>query len=290
MDFSSIWSPVDNTLGTNIGGSNSTDRALRSQAEGTANANQALSNAYDQQRNALGAYRVAGEGSLSQLARGDFMNNFEANPGYQFRLNEGLDALQGSAAAKGMLNSSGTMKGMMGYAQGMASQEYDKAYDRQYNRLSQLAGIGQNANNQYVNAAGNYGAGVSANYMGMGNAGAAAEIGEANRQANLIGQGGQAAATMMSFSDERVKSDIEQVSAEDLRELKGAVKPYHFKYIDSKYGQGPWVGVMAQDLEKTKLGKTVVTKDKKGVRKVDMKKLYSILVVSLLDSEVKNAG
>ena len=52
------------------------------------------------------------------------------DPGYQFRLQQGQQALENAAAAKGMLRTGGTMKGLLDYNQASASQEYDKSYGR----------------------------------------------------------------------------------------------------------------------------------------------------------------
>lgn len=52
------------------------------------------------------------------------------DPGYQFRLGEGLKSIERGAAAKGTLLTGGTLKGLQNYAQGLASQEYGQAYDR----------------------------------------------------------------------------------------------------------------------------------------------------------------
>ena len=54
----------------------------------------------------------------------------QQDPGYQFRLQQGQQALENSAAASGMLRTGGTMKGLMDYNQAAASQEYDKSYGR----------------------------------------------------------------------------------------------------------------------------------------------------------------
>lgn len=56
--------------------------------------------------------------------------NMYMDPGYQFRLNQGLNAVQSSAAAKGLLGSSGTLNQIQDYAQGLASQEFGNAYGR----------------------------------------------------------------------------------------------------------------------------------------------------------------
>ena len=53
-----------------------------------------------------------------------------ADPGYQFRMNQGAQALQQSAAARGVLRTGGTMKDILGYGQSLASQEYGNVYAR----------------------------------------------------------------------------------------------------------------------------------------------------------------
>lgn len=53
-----------------------------------------------------------------------------ADPGYDFRMNEGMKALQRSAAAKGSLLTGGTAKAMTQYGQDYGSNEYDKIYNR----------------------------------------------------------------------------------------------------------------------------------------------------------------
>jgi len=121
------------------------------QAANVAQQNQNLSTNYqtgvaDQQRNLLSPYNTAGTsaiGNLSsllqpggQLTQG--YGSFEAptgvneqnDPGYQFRLSQGLQALQNSAAARGGLLSSGTAKAINDYAQNSASNEYGNVYNR----------------------------------------------------------------------------------------------------------------------------------------------------------------
>ena len=55
-----------------------------------------------------------------------------ADPGYQFALREGNQRLEGSAAAGGVLRTSGTLKDLMSYGQDMATQQYGNVYGRQY--------------------------------------------------------------------------------------------------------------------------------------------------------------
>lgn len=52
------------------------------------------------------------------------------DPGYQFRMEQGSRAIQGGAAAKGNLLSGKAQKELAEYGQGLASDEYDRAYNR----------------------------------------------------------------------------------------------------------------------------------------------------------------
>lgn len=56
--------------------------------------------------------------------------NLQSDPGYQFRLSEGLKALDRQAAARGGLISGSALKASQRFGQDMASQEYGQAYDR----------------------------------------------------------------------------------------------------------------------------------------------------------------
>jgi hypothetical protein len=128
---------------------------------------------------------------------------FRADPGYQFRLKEGLRGVDMSKAASGLRHSGGTLKALNDYAGGMADQTYDKAYGRWvdeygrtqdsynrfnnngttiFNRLSSLAGIGQTANNQIAAAGQNYANQAGQNMIGAGNAAAQGAYGRAAAQ------------------------------------------------------------------------------------------------------------
>lgn len=52
------------------------------------------------------------------------------DPGYDFRLGQGRQALEQSAAARGVLNTGGTLQDLINYGQSFASNEYDNAYQR----------------------------------------------------------------------------------------------------------------------------------------------------------------
>lgn len=119
-------------------------------------------------------------------------NDFQTDPGYQFRLGEGQKQIESSAAARGGLLSGAAAKALTKYNQNFASNEYQNAYNRfntnqtnTFNRLANLAGVGQQANNQLQKAGESY-----ANNAGnaLQSAGAARASGYAG-QANAIGAG-----------------------------------------------------------------------------------------------------
>ena len=79
-------------------------------------------------------------------------SDFKADPGYGFRMKEGMQALDRSAAARGGLLSGATLKGAERFGQDIASNEYNNAYNRyvgnqatQRNALAGLTGFAPTA-------------------------------------------------------------------------------------------------------------------------------------------------
>ena len=131
---------------------------------------------------------AAGYGSL---AKNFGMSDFQADPGYAFRMTEGLKAVDRQAAARGGLISGGALKASQRYGQDLASQEYQNAYNRyQTNRtnllnpLQSLAGAGQTSANTMGNAAAGYGSEGSNALGGAGTAQANAIQNAANARAS----------------------------------------------------------------------------------------------------------
>jgi hypothetical protein len=143
----------------------------------------------------------AGGRALKQMEDPSFqktfsMSDFNADPGYAFRMAEAEKAMGRSAAAKGQLLGGNFAKELTRYSQGAASEEYGKAYDRfnndstmRFNRLGALAGVGQTAVNQVGAAGQNYANQAGSNIIGAGNAAAAGQIGASNAMNQGIGQG-----------------------------------------------------------------------------------------------------
>jgi hypothetical protein len=191
-------------------------RAAETQAEAAESASQRATQLYQdiygQQRADIAPWRAAGEealGDISRLTRpeGEMdlpfgREDFEADPGYQFRLEEGQKALERSAAARGGVLSGRSAKEAVRYGQGLGAQEYGAAFNRfqaerssRFNRLANIAGIGQAATGLQAQATGQYGAmaGPSAE-RGILEAGVA----RAGGQAGTAGIWGQAAAGLGS--------------------------------------------------------------------------------------------
>ncbi len=122
----------------------------------------------------------------------DRYGGFYASPGYQFRLDEGVNALDKSAAARGRLRSGAQNKALTRYGQGLASEEFGNYTSR----LAQIAGLGSGA---ATNSA-------SITTQGAGNvANAMAGIG-ATRQSGYESWGRTAANLGNMFGDAYLKS------------------------------------------------------------------------------------
>lgn len=136
----------------------------------------------------------------SQQFAGQFQKTFNpsdltTDPSYKWRLEQGLKALQARGAATGMLQTGQGLRDITDYSQGLASTEYQSAYDRfmknqeaLYGRLAGIAGIGQGA----VSGAGQLGQSVATNVgqATIGGARAASDYltsGAAARAAGTVG-------------------------------------------------------------------------------------------------------
>ncbi|TAJ89737.1 hypothetical protein [Reyranella sp.] len=130
-----------------------------------------------------GAYYFSGDadGSIQKNA----LAGFQASPGYQFRLGEGIRALDRSASAKGRLVSGAQMKAVQSFGEGLASDEYR-------NYISDLFNVSTGGNQAQSGTAG-VNSGLTANssnnvLQGAVARGSAYERG-ANALASGIGQG-----------------------------------------------------------------------------------------------------
>ena len=121
------------------------------------------------------------------------MNAFNADPGYQFRMSEGLKALERSAAARGILQSGGTLKDITRFGQDAASQEYENAFRRYLaERQQKLApleyriGLGQTAAGNIAGDVGVSARGVGQLTTSLGDIRSAGIMGRSNAFTNTL--------------------------------------------------------------------------------------------------------
>lgn len=153
-------------------------------------------NSYNQQLAASQSPQTTqGQAGFGDLNRKFTADDFTADPGYDFRLSEGMKGINNSAAARGGVLSGAALKAASKYNQNFASNEYSNVYNRfntdqtnKFNRLASIAGVGQMANNQVAAAGTNMANNVSQNQLGAGNARASGYVGQSNALTGGISQ------------------------------------------------------------------------------------------------------
>ena len=192
-------------VGSSLLGADAAGSAASTQADA---ANRAADLQYKQWQESVALqepWRKAGETALNKLVplATEYtpfgMQQFQADPGYGFRMSEGMKALERSAAARGGLLSGATLKGIQRFGQDLGSQEYQNAFNRYQTEraarlqpLQSLAGVGQTTANTLGAAGTNYGQNVGNALLNQayteGNAGLAA----ANTRQSMYGNIGSA--------------------------------------------------------------------------------------------------
>lgn len=171
-----------------LGTSYLSSQAAKKSANGAANNQMAM---FQQMQQNLSPWMSTGSGALSQLAMlfglggqnggvpntGAMTSALENFPGYQFGLGQGMQALDRSAASRGLLLSGGQLKDAQAFGQGYAMQNAWQPYISMLSGLSSLgenaaAGVGQAGIQTGANMAGplqNAGQAQSNMYQGLGN-------------------------------------------------------------------------------------------------------------------------
>lgn len=161
------------SLGSALIGANSAQRAASIQAQA---ARQAQAN--------IQPFMIPGQGAMASLAQlyginpqtGAYDPNqafsdaslaaFQRSPDYQFALQSGVGALENSAAARGMLRSGSTLRGITQFGQDLASQQFGNYRGA----LGQLASIGSGAAGASGQAGMEAGGALASGIVGAGNA------------------------------------------------------------------------------------------------------------------------
>jgi len=189
-DDGSLW---ETALGGLIGGysgyqtDQASNKAINAQTNAANSSNQLQWNMYQQNRADQAPWMAAGASSIGaaqKMSETPFSySSMTADPGYAFRLSEGQKAIDNAAARGGKMFSGQALKAAAAYNQDMGSQEYQNAYARntdQFNRLTTLAGLGQNSTANVGAAGTTTAANVGNTTTSLGNAQAANYIQNAN--------------------------------------------------------------------------------------------------------------
>lgn len=160
-----------------------------------------------QNSNSMGNWELDPNNILNQNFTAPTAEQAAQTPGYQFTLDQGLKAVQNSAAARGLGTSGAALKGASSYATGLANSTYNDVFSRalntfntnygsaanRVNRLNTLVGNGQNAAATNGSLGANAMSSIGDTLMSGANAAAAGRVGSANAIANgLSGAGSNA--------------------------------------------------------------------------------------------------
>lgn len=180
-------------IGSSLLGASSSRSAANTQAQAAREAGDVQREIFERQVELGRPYREAGEQALNRLIplATEYTpfgtQQFQADPGYAFRLSEGQKALERSAAARGGLMSGATGKALTRFGQEMGSQEYQNAFNRyqaerqaRLNPLQSLAGVGQTAANTLGAQAGQFGSNMAETLGAGAQARASGYMGAAN--------------------------------------------------------------------------------------------------------------
>jgi hypothetical protein len=187
-------------VGSALIGSSSSRRAASTQAESADRAGELQREQFERQVELQEPFRQVGLRALNKLeGAAEYtpfgMEQFQQDPGYAFRMSEGMKGIERSAAARGGLLSGATLKGIQRYGQDLGSQEYTNAFNRyqternaRLNPLQSLAGIGQTSTNQLVAGGQNYANAAGEAIGAAGQARASGYMGSANSLSGALGQ------------------------------------------------------------------------------------------------------
>lgn len=255
--------------------------------------------ATQQQYKQLGNEGIAGiKAQQGPLNVGQFLD-----PSMAFQQAEGQKAVQTSAAARGGLLSGATLKDLTQYSQGLASQNYNNAAQLAMNNRAQqtglagtLAGFGSDAANMQqtmfntgVNAIGKQaslisGQGENAANLAMtsGNVAAAGTSAQKDVLGTALNTGlGMASAY---FSDEDLKTMKSSVSDDEIDQFLSELSPESYDYVEDAVEKGAprgrQMGIMAQDAEKSSVGKNLVEQDEDGDKMLSVPKTVSALLAT----------
>ncbi len=200
------WFAVGAAVVGTVGSAVSSSSAARGQQRAADAATEEQRRQFDMTQANQQPYREAGTNALANLVQlsGQYgkaptAEQVMAQPGYQFGLTQGQNAVNNQGAATGGLYSGQQLRAASRFNTDYATTKYDDAFNRNrlqegdtWNRYSALAGIGQTATNQLQGAGQNYANQVGQIGMSNANAQGAATIAQGNALQNGLNQAGSA--------------------------------------------------------------------------------------------------
>lgn len=187
-------------LGAGLLGASASRSAAKTQAGAADRAADLQREMFERQVELSEPWRQAGQTALNKLIplATDYqqfgMQQFQQDPGYGFRMSEGMKALERGAAARGGLLSGATLKGVQRFGQDLASQEYQNAFNRyqaerqaRLGPLQSLAGVGQTTAQQLGQAGQQMASNVGEALTGGAAARASGYVGGANALTGALG-------------------------------------------------------------------------------------------------------
>lgn len=289
-----VWAAVGATALTAVVGYEGAQSAADTQAQGARDA--ATITAAAQKPWVEAGTKALGRLDTGLQPGGEYTKKFTMadatnSPAEQFALQEGSQAIQNSAAAKGSLLSTNTLQDLTKFGQGNAAQYQNQAFNQwmqqqtqQLNAQQSLAQVGQSATNTVAEAGSNAALAGAGAQAGATMAGTNAATGAIGKIGDILGQSGifkpspavdpgqnvnlfegaSSGSIPPAYgpdipSDERLKEDSRLVG-----HTMDGTPIYTFRMK----GGGPrQMGVMAQDVEK--VNPSAVRKDRAGYRMVD---------------------
>ena len=195
-------------LGAQVGSSLLGSGASRDAAEAQQRALREAQNRYDSALSEANTYQkpyyAAGTNALDalmqrlpDLSQGYDPSRLTSEPGYQFGLNEGQKALNGSLAARGLTDSGEALRAAARYGTDYATTKLNDAFarDRQsrndaFSMLTGTAGFGERAGSRMGDATLGTAKNVAGLITGGGNVAAANDVSQGNIWGNLLNYGG----------------------------------------------------------------------------------------------------
>lgn len=193
-------------IGGSLIGADASRGAANKQSDAANRAAQLQQQMFQQTQQNLAPWMQTGQVALSELGQrttggGDLnqpftLDKFQQSPAYQFNLEQGQQAINKGAAARGGFYQPGTLQDIAKFSQGLASNEFQNAFSNYntnqnniWNRLYGLSGSGQNAAANLGGFAGTAAGNIGNSITSGANAQAAGQVGQANALTGALGQG-----------------------------------------------------------------------------------------------------